>query len=450
MKIRLLSTFQSYYRVNLNLAYPIILSHAGQIVVMLADILMVGRLGAVQLAAAAFANNIFVIGLVFGIGLVSGLTPLAGKSYGSRKRFEASDWFKQAVYSYTTAAFIQTIIMALLSFAMPYMGQPQEVVEAARSYYLILVLSLLPFQCAFIIKQYAEALGNTRIAMIITLAANFINVFFNYLLIYGKFGFPALGLPGAGYATLISRIFMLVIFVILYFRLDFFKKDRINWRLISFNFKRSWKLLRFGLPIGGQAIIEMTTIAIGSVMMGWLGTKPLAAHQIVMSLINFTYMISAGLAAATTIKISHFRGQNNLLGIRYTFFASLHMVILFMTVSLISFLLLRFRIPALFIPDKEVIFIAGKLIFIAGLFQLFDGIQLTSLGALRGMADVKIPMIMSMIAYYIIALPVSYFCAFILNLGPQGIWIGYMVGLLVASVLLYTRFHLILTRKLVD
>ncbi len=182
-------------------------------------------------------------------------------------------------------------------------------------------------------------------------------------------------------------------------------------------------------------------------MMGWLGTKALAAHQVVMSLINFTYMIPAGLAAATTIKISHFRGQNNLLGIRHTFFASLHMVILFMTVSLITFLVLRFQIPALFIPDKEVIFIAGQLIFIAGLFQLFDGIQLTSLGALRGIADVKIPMIMSIIAYYLIALPISYLCAFVLDLGPQGIWIGYMVGLIVASMLLYGRFHLLVSKE---
>ena len=433
--------YKSHYKNNITLALPVMLAQAGQMVVVLADNFMVGQLGATQLAAVALANNIFLIGMMFGIGLVSGLTPLAGKAYGSNNRKEAANWFKQSMITFPILVFIQALIMSLITLGIPYMNQPADVVELAIPYYLILVISLIPFQFFFIFKQYAEALGNTRISMIITLSANIINIVLNYILIYGKAGFDKYEILGAGYATLISRTIMPVAFTFLFFKLQFFKQERKYWKHILFNFKKSFQLIKVGIPIGGQYIIEVVTFSLTGIMMGWIGSKELAAHQIVMSIVSFTYMISAGLAAATTVKVSHFSGSNDKKEMTKSVYASLHMIVLFMTISLTTFLSLRFKLPALFIPDEQVVVIAAGLMLVGGIFQLFDGIQVIVLGALRGLEDTKKPMIMLIIAYFVFAIPVSYIAGFVFNLGPQGIWLGLLAGLLMVGIQLLARFR---------
>lgn len=441
MKNERFRIYESHYKANFSLALPVIFSQAGQMIVALTDNLMVGRLGAAQLAAVALANNIFVVGMMFGLGLITGLTPLAGKAIGAKNRLEATGWLKQAVITHPVSSLLLTGVMAMGVLIMPHMGQAREVVELALPYYLVLVSSIIPLNIFFLYKQYAEALGNTHIAMAITLISGLLNVFFNYLLIYGKLGFPAYGIVGAGYATLISRIFMAVAAIFIFFRMDFFKPDRINWKLSYFKFRQALELLKIGLPIGGQYIIEMLAFSIGSFMMGWLGTKELAAHQIVMSLVSLTYMISSGMASATTIKVSHFRGQHKLKAMNRAIYASIHMVLFFMLFSLSCFIIFRYKIPGLFVQDAEVISIAAGLMLIAGMFQLFDGLQVTLLGALRGMEDVRIPTILLIIAYFVVALPTSYLAAFVFDMGTNGVWLGYLVGLFLVSVQLFIRYR---------
>lgn len=431
----------NHYRANLNLAFPVVLSQAGQIVVVFVDNLMVGHLGATQLAAAAFANSLFVVGMVFGIGLATGITPLVGKAYGSGNRTSAIKWLKKAFQIYPLLAIAQTLIMASIALFMPHMGQSTEVVQLAIPYYLILVLSIIPFQYFFIYKQYSEGLGNTRIAMFITVIANLLNIFFNFLLIYGKMGFPALGLNGAGVATFISRLIMPFIFHLFFRRLKFFKPER-NFKVkVRLSKESAKKILNIGIPIGGQSIIEVLTFSLGSVMMGWVGEKALAAHQVVLSLASFTFMSASGLAAATTIKVSYFKGKKDKTAIVQAARASLVLVTIFMVCSVTAFMLLRYTIPGWFVPDEDVIKIAGGLMLVAGFFQIFDGLQVITLSALRGLEDVKIPMIFLVIAYFIIALPISYTLTFIFNFGPQGIWIGYLTGLLMVATLLLARFR---------
>jgi MATE family multidrug resistance protein len=276
--------------------------------------------------------------------------------------------------------------------------------------------------------------------MQVTLTGAVINIVLNYLLIFGKLGFPQLGVEGAGYATLLCRVYMSIAAIILFFRMDLFKPDRKNWKLTRFDLIKSMHLLRIGVPIGSQYITEMLAFSIGSFMMGWIGTNALAAHQVVMSLVGFTYMVSAGLASATTIKVSHFRGQRNLKEMNRAIYASIHMVGLFMFCSLLIFYNFRFFIPSLFIQDPAVIAIASKLMIIAAMFQLFDGFQVNMLGALRGMEDVRIPMILLAIAYFAIALPFSYLAGIALKFGPQGVWFGYLFGLFSVSVQLFIRY----------
>lgn len=436
-----LKKYSPHYLPGLNLAFPVVLSQAGQMVVVLADTLMVGHLGATQLAAASIANSVFVVGLVFGLGIVTGLTPLAGKEFGRQNRKGAINWLKQGAIVFPVITILQVIVMASLAFVFPYLGQTEEVVKLAIPYYIILVLSIIPFQLFTILKQYTEGLGNTSIAMAITIFANSINIVLNYILIYGKAGIPSFGLIGAGYATLIARILMPVSFFILFLGFNFFKPERKYWKHFSFNIKSSIKLLKLGLPIAGQYVLEVLAFSLGSIMMGWLGPKQLAAHQIVLSIASFTYMVSSGFAAAATIKVSHFRGQRLYGMARNSVFASLHLVMAFMTLSVTVFCVFRFKIPGLFINDQEVIAIAGFLMLIAGMFQLFDGIQVVMLGGLRGYEDVGIPMLIVAVSYFVIALPISYLMSFLLNLGPVGIWIGYLTGLITVSLLLFARFR---------
>jgi MATE family multidrug resistance protein len=443
-----LGKYIPHYGPNLVLAFPVMLAQAGQMIVVLADNLMVGQLGTIPLAAASFANTVFMMGMVFGIGMVTGLTPLVGKAYGSGDRELAAVWFKQGLYSFQATGLVFSLFLWGLSWLMPFMGQPEAVVEAALPYYRVLVVSIIPFTLFFTFKQFAEGLGNTRIAMIITVSANVLNIGLNYLWIFGKLGFAAYGLMGAGYATLTARLVMPLMFIWVYYRLDFFKFYREHIRQIKFSFSKSIHLLRLGIPIGGQSFVEMLAFGFGGIMMGWLGASAMAAHQIVLNLASFTFMVSQGIAAATTIKVSQFLGQGRTGALSATTFASLHLVFLIMTCSGIMFVVLRNVIPAFFIHSQPVIEIASGLMIIAGAFQLFDGLQVTMLGALRGLEDVRLPFGMLLIAYFLLALPVGWLFAFRLEAGPAGIWYGYLLGLFTISIFLLLRFRWLTKEKI--
>lgn len=283
-----------YYRRNLLLAYPVVLSLLGQVTVSIIDNAMVGRVGTVELAAASFANNVFMIGMIFGMGITFGLTPLTGQTYGKGRLKEATQWLKNGILTYQVSAFLLTLIMLGVYFLLPYFGQTENVLQAARPYYLWLCASMLPFIFFFTFKQFFEGLGNTRIAMIITLISNAVNVIFNYLFIYGKFGFPELGLTGAGVGTFISRVVMPILFLTAIARSARYRRFLILAHHQPIRMADIIKVLKIGVPIAFQLIVEMTSFSIGAVMMGWLGEVPLAAHQVAIGLASSTYMISLG------------------------------------------------------------------------------------------------------------------------------------------------------------
>jgi MATE family multidrug resistance protein len=433
--------YARHYGPNLILAMPVMLAQAGQMIVVLADNLMVGQLGTVPLAAVSFANTVFLVGMVFGLGMANGLTPLVGKAYGGGNKQLAASWFKQGLYGFQAAGLLLTLILWLVSYLMPFMGQPTDVVEAGLPYYRVLVVSMIPFILFFTFKQFAEGLGNTRIAMVITVSANILNIFLNYIWIFGKFGFPAMGVMGAGYATLTARMAMPQLFMWVYFKFDFFRYYRRHIGETKFSWSKSLHLMRLGLPIGGQYFVEILSFSLGSIMMGWLGAAALAAHQIVLSLAGFTFMVAQGIAAATTVKVSQFVGQGRTDALRNTTFASLHLVLIFMGSGALLFVIFRNIIPALFIDSFEVITIASGMMIVAAAFQLFDGLQVTMLGALRGLEDVSLPFGMLLVAYFVLALPVGYLFAFDFNAGPIGIWYGYLIGLSSISIFLLLRFR---------
>jgi len=431
-----------FYKRLLKLAFPLVLTQAGQTIVQLVDNAMVGRVGTTELAAAAFANSVFVIVMVFGIGIFLGITPLIGHASGANDDHKVAGMIKNGLILTAIMIVLLTAITYAISFVLPYMNQPTEVWQMAIPYYKLLTWSLIPFLLFMFLKQVGEGLNNTSLAMIATITSNVINIALNYLLIFGKMGFPELGLNGAGIATLISRISMpILIYVGFRFKKNIFHffKQVPNER---FNMKVMGQLLAIGFPIAAQMLVEVSTFAFGAIMMGWMGDVALASHQVAMGLAGFTFMIANGVAMAATIRTSFQLGKKDFMSMEKVAFSAIHLVLGYMILCALLFFMFRFQLPKMFSPDKAVIAQAASLLIIAGIFQVFDGLQIVGLGILRGFADVKAPMFIATISYLIIGIPVSYLLAFTFKIGPEGIWIGFATGLASAALMLFIRIKM--------
>lgn len=435
-----------FYKRNLKVAIPVMLSQAGQVMVQQVDNMMVGAVGTVELAAAAFANSIFILGMVFAMGFTFGLTPLVGHVWAQKKQKETAEFLQNSFFINTILIIFLAVLMWIFSYFFQYMGQAEEVAQMSVGYYRILVISFIPFILFFTFKQFAEGMADTKYAMWITLISNVINVFFNYLFIFGKWGAPELGLDGAGYATLIARTFMPLMF--LYY---FIKKDKFS---VYFNLARKMRpqwdkikqLLKIGMPIATQIILEVAAFAISGVMMGWIGVIPLAAHQIALGLASVTFMVVTGIGSGTTIRVSHQFSLKDYFSMKKAAYASIHMVIAIMSVTAILFALFRFQLPWFYTSDTEVVALAAQLLIMAAVFQVFDGLQVVLLSILRGLSDVKTAMMYALIAYIFVNIPISYLLAFTFEMGPIGIWIGFVFGIGLASLLFYMRIRKLFKR----
>jgi multidrug resistance protein, MATE family len=437
----MLRKYWPYYSRLLKLAIPLVLTQAGQMSVQLIDNAMVGRFGTAELAAASFANSIYVVIMLFGLGVFLGLTPLVGHARGANDDGQVAAIMKSGFALSGVLIPAITLISWSMTWIMPYMGQTDDVVRLAIPYYRTLVVALVPFLLFTLLKQIGEGLGNTVVAMIATIAANLLNVLLNYILIFGKLGFPALGLLGAGYATLISRIAMpLVLYA-------GFRRLKSIWHYFALMRERRVALYRIfrifsvGLPIATQLVLEVSAFALSAIMMGWMGDVPLASHQVAMGLASFTFMIANGVAMATTIRISFQLGTRDFESMERISFSAIQLVVTYMGLCGLIFMVFRRQLPYIFTADLRVMDQAASLLMIAALFELFDGLQVVCLGILRGFADVKAPMFIAGFSYMVIGLSVSYLCAFTLGMGPEGIWYGFLAGLAAAGTLLALRIR---------
>lgn len=434
---------REHIRPTLRLALPVAASQVSDMLTLLVDNIMVGKLGTVPLAATTFASSISIVVMLFAIGFTVAITPLAGAAYGRRDMAEVARHVKAgAIVSLSVAI----LLVAALLFLTPHLslfGAPADVAFVARPFYVWLVLSFLPRVVFGIFKQTAEAMSNTRVALIVAVAANVLNLGFNWLFIYGNLGMPRMGVEGSGFATFLARALMAIIIWLIFLRSPFFVRLRSALRTSSLDGARLREALRSafftGLPIAGQIILEVMAFAAGAVMMGWLGAVPLAAHQIAIGLASLTFMVALGISSAATIRISQLHGRGDREGVKAAGYAAMVLVLGYNVITATLFLTLRHQLPYLYVSDPEVIALAAQLLIFAGLFQIFDGMQTVVLGVLRGVNDVRVPTIIATVAYGLVALPVSYICAFPLGLGAPGIWIGYLGGLGVAAGLYMKR-----------
>lgn len=429
------------YKTNLLLAGPVMLSQLGHVMVGVTDNLMVGQVSVESLDGAAVANSVFIIFMVFGIGVSFGMTPLIAQADGQKEGSEISSVLKHGLILNSILAILLAILAIFSTGILDHMGQSEDVVALAKPYMLVIGASIIPFMIFQTFRQYAEGLSLTKPAMYISLGANILNVVLNYVLIFGHLGFEAQGLFGAGIATLISRVLMAIAMYVLVTQHEKLKSYYVYMSQCRFELSKIKELIRIGFPSGLQFIFEVSAFAFASIMAGWIGVLDLAAHQIAISLASISYMIASGIGAAATIRVGNQLSKKNFSLLRTVGYSNFSIGVYFMAIAGIIFAIGRNFLPSLFVDNVGVLEIAASLMVIAVMFQLSDGIQIVGLGALRGMSDVKVPTMITLFAYWVIGLPIAYYLGFTLKMGVEGIWYGLFIGLSVSAALLLLRFQ---------
>ncbi len=418
------------------------LTQLGAALVGLFDSIMVGHYGTADLAAVSFSNALFFTVMVFAMGALMAVTPLVGYAVGAGES-------KEHISGLLANGLIFTLLVAILALVLlvpciPLLhrfGQEEDVVLAARPYFTLIVLSIVPFLFFCLCKQFLEGLGNTTVAMVITVACNLLNILLNYVFIFGHWGIRPMGAEGAGLATLIARTLTAVCFVVVILM-------RRDWRqyltLIQrrmFRWQEIRQFIRIGVPIGFQSFVEAFLFTASFVIIGWISKESLAAHHIANQMADMTFMLAMGIGSATTIRVSHQLGKGDLPAVRMASRASVHLCLMMNTIGALVMITLRNYLPYVFTSDPEVISIASTLILIAGLLQYADGLQCIGGAMLRGIQDVRVPMRIAYIAYLVVALPLGIVLTFPMGLGAKGMWIAFVIGLAIPAVCFHIRFQ---------
>ena len=426
---------------------PIVIGQLGVIFVSFADTFMVGHHGKGDLAAAGFVNNVFNLVIIFATGFSYGLTPIIGKLFGCNEKRKAGGVLRNALFANSVMSAILMVIMWLLYLNIDRLGQPVELLGLMRPYHLTLLISI-PFILLFnAFRQFADGITDTKTSMWILLAGNMLNVVGNYLLIFGKCGLPELGLLGAGVSTLLSRMAMLAIFLVIFFKKKRFREYTLGFWHIKVTRLNQKKLFRIGLPVAFQMGMEAASFSLAAVMIGWLGTTALAAHQIMCTVSQLGFMIYYGMAAAVAVKVSNYNGAGDIANIRRSANAGFHIIAVMAVFTSIVVYLTRDHIGHLFTDDSDVALNVAALVTPFIVFQFGDGLQSNFSNALRGIADVKPVMLYAFIAYFVISLPVGYLFGFVFDWGLQGVWMSFPFGLTSAGVMFYMRFKSTIRKK---
>lgn len=412
----------------------------GMIILGFADTMMVGHHSTTELGAASFVNNIINLVIITATGFSYGLTPIVGGLFGREELPQAGRALRCALLANLMAGAIMMAALGILYFNVGNIGQPKELLPYIKPYYLVLLASI-PFVMLFnAFKQFTDSITETRTSMWILLSGNLLNIIGNYVLIYGKAGMPEMGVVGAGVATLLSRVVMVALFLFVFLSRKKMRPYREGFFVLGWSRQLVRRLVSLGTPIALEMGMETASFSLSIIMVGWLGTIALASHQVMITISQFTFMVYYGLGAAVAVRTSYFNGQDDRDNVRHTVVAGLQvMVALELLLSGIIFLL-RNHIGSWFTDSAEVSSTVISLMVPFFIYQFGDGLQINYANALRGIADVKPLMVIAFIAFFVISLPVGYFCGFVLNFGLVGVWMAFPFGLTSAGVMMWYRF----------
>jgi len=429
----------------------------GHTFVSFVDNIMVGQLGTAELAAVSLGNSFMFIAMSIGIGFSTAITPLIAEADASNNFKQAKSTYKHGLFLCTTLGILLFLLVLFSKPLMYLMQQPEEVVVLAIPYLNLVAFSLIPLVIFEAIKQFTDGMSMTKYPMYATLIANIINVVLNYFLIFGKFGFPEMGMVGAAYGTLVSRIIMVIYLWTLLRYKERSRKIVRNIKLFTLDFSMIKKIVNIGSLSAMQMFFEVAIFTTAIWLSGLLGKNSQAANQIALNLSSMTFMVAMGLSVASMIRVGNQKGLQNYKELRRIAFSIFLLGILLAVFFALLFFIFHKSLPNIYVDlndttnykdNMEVLSIASNLLLAAAFFQISDSIQVVVLGALRGLQDVKIPTILTFISYWVVGFPVSYFLGKEEMFGSFGIWLGLLAGLTTASVLLFIRFNS-LTLKLI-
>ncbi len=445
-----LEAYTKEFGTNVTLAIPVVVGMIGHTMVGFIDNIMVGKLGSAALAAVSLGNSFIFIAISLGIGFSTAITPLVAASDAANDPKGVKAAFKHGLVLCTTLGLLLFFGIYFSGPLLALMDQPDEVVQMAKPYLYIVGFSLIPMIIFQGFKQFSDGMSLTKFPMYATLLANVVNVVLNYLLIFGKFGFPELGIVGAAYGTLVSRFIMVFV---LWWMLKGSRKTKQflqNIKFLQLDFTTIKKIMSLGFPSALQMLFEVGIFTSAIWLSGWIGTNAQAANQIALNLASMTFMVAMGLNVTAMIRVGNQKGLKRYSELRRIAFSIFFMSILIEIVFALFFFLLHEHLPLLYLDfdsltnrqdSLEVLHLASNLLLAAAIFQISDGIQVVVLGALRGLQDVKIPTWITFFSYWIIGFPVSYYLGKPENYGTFGIWLGLLAGLTSAAILLFLRFN---------
>lgn len=435
-----MSTYLQEARRTLVLAAPIIVGQVSTMLMGVTDAIMIGHVGKVPLAASAFAGSMFGFLFMAMIGLLTPVSIMVSRSHGAGDEAEAAQWMKHGTVIAIVAGALGMALMLFLGTQLHHFGQPPEVLAEIHPYYELFMISMIPTLLFQVQRQFSESLERPVTPMIIMLAGVLLNVLLNWILIYGNWGAPALGLEGAGWATLLSRCVGVLVIWWWIKRTDYFKTAWPRDWTSNYTRARFKRMLGLGVPISLSLSFEGWTFGVAALMMGWLGSTALAAHQIAISCAAFTFMIPLGLAMAVSVRIGRAVGQKRITALRPIAHSAQLISGIVMLITAVFFVFAGEQLASAFVKEADVIALAGQLLVVAAVFQLADGGQVVAGAALRGLTDVKVPTVITAIAYWVIALPFGWWLSFRTDFGPRGVWVGLAVGLTLSATALIWRY----------
>lgn len=422
------------------LATPLIIGQLGQMLLGMVDTLMIAKLGVTELAALTLANNLFYVPFVFGIGILTCISVKTSTARGAGDAQTARSVCRNGVYLGLIIGVLFFTIIASTSDVLRHMKQDPEVAARAHQYYLIIMASLIPTMVSIGLKNHADSLNRVWTAFWISIGGVLLNVFLNWIFIYGNLGAPQLNLEGAGLATLISRI-AIVIAMLIWFTKDSSLRDWTPYRWFTkLDFVEIKSLTKIGIPSGLQMLTEVGAFVMAGVIIGWFGKEALAAQNIAMVCASLAFMVPLGISIALTMRVGGKVGEQTTANLHKTYLSGWLLTLGFSSISAVIFILFSDQITQSFIDEAPAVTaLASSFLVVAGIFQIVDGQQVASVAMLRGLQDTTIPALICFISYWIIGIPFGCWLAYSQDMGPTGIWWGLAMGLSVASVLLGSR-----------
>ena len=424
------------------LALPVVLSELGWMAQGIVDTIMVGKLGPEAIGAVALGNAVYYVPSLFGIGLLLGLDTLVSQAYGRRDHDACHHWLAQGVYLALAVSPAVMLLLFGLSFALTHVGIAAQVAPLATGYLRIVLLGTLPLLLYGAARRYLQGVGQVRVVTVTFVVANLINWFGNWVFIYGKFGMPAMGVNGSAWSTVVARIVMALALIGFAWRYERTRGHPLFAHWARPSLLKIRQLVRLGAPAAGQILMEVGAWNLATFAAGWLTPVALATHQIALNYAALTYMVPLGVSAAAAVSVGHAVGAGDLARARRAGWLAMGLGTAFMLSAAAAFLLAPRPLIAIYTRDPQVMAVGPRLLLLAAAFQIFDGIQTVSTGALRGLGETRTPMFVNFVGYWLLGLPLGLSLCFLLHWSVFGLWIGLTVALIVIATTLLRRWHI--------